>query len=74
MRPLEIVADLLLVIGAALAVAAGAVVALWLGLLVGAVLCLAAGIALTALSMKKPRRPAGHGDRGPFEPTSAVSE
>lgn len=67
MRPLELLADVLLIIGAGLAIAAGSVVATWLGLALGAAVCIGAGAALTALALKQPRRPPGVVDRGPFE-------
>lgn len=71
MTATEIAADAFLIIGAGLAIAAGSVVALWLGLLVAAILCLVAGAALTGLAMKKAGKPPKiPGRHGPFEPDS----
>lgn len=67
MSALELVADLFLVLGIGLAIAAAAVVNVALGLAVGATFALAIGAALTALALKRPRKPAGVVDRGPFE-------
>lgn len=68
--PLELLADALLVIGAGLAIAACALVSTALALAVAAVLCIATGAALTALAVKRPKRP--RRDLGPFDPDTAA--
>lgn len=67
MSALELVADTLLVVGLGLLVAAAATVSVTLALLVGGVLCTVAGVVGTAFALRRPKRPAGVVDRGPFE-------
>lgn len=73
MSPLEIVADLCIVVALGLIVAGCALVSTVLALIVAGVMLLLIGAVLTGLEMNKKKPPAdapGVVDRGPFEPGS----